>query len=748
MFKTKILFHVLLVLATLCSCKKHEESSLEIPFPEALNGALIAQKNHANPIENSVFLGNGDINGMVFSKGNDLVVHLSKNDVWDARLDTENDPPLMKIDVANQKYHGGAKEHDTPPSWKNPYPSPRICGRLIIKNLGSFHSELNIHHAKATIKQNNKDLTIRALAQQNVFLIDTNEKVELESIVVDHLPQAKKGNDNNVQWIFQELPGDKDWKGMSFAVALAQKNGKTVVAIVSSLESEQPKKEAIALAKDVLSTNTTELIANHETIWNQFWAKSGIDLEDKALTNIWYQNLYFMRCVSKPNVYPIGLYAGAANENALWHGSYTLDYNVEQAFWGPYSSNHGELSEPYTKLISDYMPRAKWFAKETYGLEGACFPVNIFAHEPNPADCKSINKRMMAYVPWSYALGVSGYVARNIWLRYKYYPNETYLEHVAYPILKEISLFYCNLIAQCKLDEHGKAILGPSYSPEHGDFGTFNSAFDIAFIRSTFKSTLEAIALLELDTDLEHRIKENVLLIPDLPISNGDTSVVVDWPGDDPERNHNIPTTVASVFPAEIYSWFSESDEKEILKNTVTNINCTGVNSTVTMAVAKARLSLEGTWEWMKSEFLSRRRRNGILTLMPGDHQFNSFGIYTETFSASGAISELLLQSVDDIIRVFPAWPLHKNGTFKNLRAQGGFLVSSKQSDSQIEHIEVVSTVWGKLQLLNPWGQTKIVCEYSGTSEIIDLEKDEIITIPTAPNYLYSFKPVYSPKTL
>ncbi|MCG8311162.1 MAG: hypothetical protein MI975_27490, partial [Cytophagales bacterium] len=480
------------------------------------------------------------------------------------------------------------------------------------------------------------------------------------------------------------------------------------VAIVSSFDSPNPKADAITMAKGVLAEDETELIESHENIWKEFWTKSAIQLEDTVLTNIWYQNLYFMRCVSKPGVYPIGLYAGAANENALWHGSYTLDYNVEQTFWGPYCCNHGEMSEPYDRLIMDYLPRAKWFANTTFGLDGAFYPVNIFGHEPSPENCESVNNRMMAYVPWSYVLGISGYVSRNIWLRYKYYPDNNYLKNIAYPLLKESSIFYCNVIEQCKKDESGRAILGPSFSPEHGNFGAYNCAFDIAFITSTFNSAMEAIEILSTDSSLAERIKQNLALLPELPLSKGNNPVVVDWPGDDPKRSHNIPTTVSSVFPAETHSWFSPANEKEILENTVRNIKNTGINSMITMAVAKARLSIDGTWEWLKEELVSRRRSNGMLTLMHGEHSFNSFGIYTEDFSCSGAITELLLQSVNDVVRVFPAWPKEKDGKFINLRAQGGFLVSAEQKDSEITRIEITSTVGGKFHFLSPWEKAQV----------------------------------------
>ena len=118
----------------------------------------------------------------------------------------------------------------------------------------------------------------------------------------------------------------------------------------------------------------------------------------------------------------------------------------------------------------------------------------------------------------------------------------------------------------------------------------------------------------------------------------------------------------------------------------------------------------------MKAEFLKRARPNGTITLQAGDR----CGHFTEQFAAAGAIAELLLQSVGDILRVFPAWPQEKDAKFENLRAQGGFLVSAEQKDGKVTKLHIVSTVGGKLRLLDPWtGQ--LVERETKTGEVVIL---------------------------
>ena len=74
-----------------------------------------------------------------------------------------------------------------------------------------------------------------------------------------------------------------------------------------------------------------------------------------------------------------------------------------------------------------------------------------------------------------------------------------------------------------------------------------------------------------------------------------------------------------------------------------------------------------------------------------------------EMIGLAGLVDELLMQSVESKIRVFPCWPADQDARFTGLRAQGGFLVSAEQKDGRVVKLEITSTVGGKLQLVSPW---------------------------------------------
>jgi hypothetical protein len=76
--KTCILVSLLIV-----SCSHHESNSYRIPFSDALDRAAIVQDSLNDILENSLLLGNGDLNGLVNVADGKLIIRLSKNDVGD-----------------------------------------------------------------------------------------------------------------------------------------------------------------------------------------------------------------------------------------------------------------------------------------------------------------------------------------------------------------------------------------------------------------------------------------------------------------------------------------------------------------------------------------------------------------------------------------------------------------------------------------------------------------------------------------
>ena len=740
----------------------------KIPFLKALNNASIEVDNLNDILNNALLIGNGDINALIYSDSNSILLNLTKNDVWDARVETINDPPIPTLDLIKQlgksntafpiKNNNSGYVLPEGMEWNKKdsyhlaaYPCPRQCAKIKIskreKNI-EYRGKISLLNAIAEITENEtaiEAIKIRALSNRNIFLIETTEEVTLESIRSSDLPNASGGIRQNTKWIKQVIPGDLDWSGMEFAVAVASSENRKVVAIVSSMESTDVVGDAVKLADEILEETLTDLIKEHELTWNYFWSKSGIEMDDKFLESTWYRSLYFLRCVSKPGVQSVGLFAGLINDVPAWHGDYHTNYNIQQTYWSAYASNHSDLAEPYDRLIYEYLPRANWLSNKVYSMKGAYYPHVMYAYEPaEPDKCKSNNNRQYIHHTWGMTLGVNGFSVQPLWWRYKYNPDPERLKNLVYPVIRDVAIFYSEFIEQCS---GGTTVrLGPSVSPEHWGWTknldkNYNCTFDIALIRYTLNAAIEGATLLKIDTSLVSRFQSALNQLPEYPLSKDQKPIIVDVEGA-PPIEYNIPVPTSPIFPGDVVSWWSSNDEKQIFKRTIESLKWNGNNATFMLAIARARLSMPGSQEWLKSEIETRTRTNETISLnaLVPHRRFNDFGHYTEQFGVGMAISELLLQSVSDIIRIFPAISPGSNIEFSNLRTQGGFLVTAKGSLDNVESLKIESPYGGELKLLSPWQQIEGSSDRDDHYSVLDLDDKGVISIKTRVGETWHFR--------
>jgi hypothetical protein len=825
--------HIVLLLAgtTIAS----NATAQDIPYPSALDAAAVSQTRIADLNREALTLGNGDLNALLWERHGGLCLRVAKNDVWDARVDTSADPPLLKVDLANQKWTGG---EGNVPSWGKPYPTPRPAAVVSIgaPGAGAWHciraggtvnewlrrddtgvmaieggagasagyrwnvvpprtapftnlkfkitgtggaryyvnvyaptgrefvasgwrdtpeaeqdvafplnspvaavelfimtkngaraenrirditltgdeaplvlspglpparqlaAKLDLRRAVATVG----DTSVRALADRNVLLIETDQDVSLEEIKAGHLPAAEVGEDDGVKWLQAKMPGDQDYAGMEYALAVAAHGSRKAVALVTSIDTkENVRSAAVRLARDTAAAEPATLIAAHDAEWTRYWSASGVRLDDPDFQTWWYRMVYMLRCFSKPGVVPAGLWAFQPTDAPAWHGDYHHNYNAWQPYWTSFIVNHPAQAEPWVDYMNDMLPRLRWFAKETYDCEGAFVGISSFAFEPDPANCQSKNQRQIGLMPWGYTMGMIGMSAQVLWHHHLYQPDRRYLEEKLYPVVRETALFFCSFAEKCPRDDVGKAKLGPSYSPEHGGFGVHNVPFDLAYARFSLQAGIAAAAELGRDPELEARFRKALDVLPGYPTAPdaSDKAVVVDWTGCKFGQigEHNITVPAVPVFPGEQVTWFSPESEKELFLNTLRQIRHRGCNSTVMLSVAKARLSMPEAVSELRDYYQPQVQPNGMF-------YWPMHGYYlAESVGVAAGISEFLLQSVDNTIRVFPCWPKEKDAAFTRLRAQGGFLVTAEQRAGQVVKLEITATVGGKLRLLDPW---------------------------------------------
>jgi hypothetical protein len=708
----------------------------EIPFPAALDQASLSYDGLQRIQQDALIIGNGDVAGLIYEEDGNVVLKASKNDVWDARLDAHLDPPLPRFERVKELGRSGKRfkktgrhvlileegvTHTGTSSYKSPYPCPRPCA--MVKLLAEetkprwgadakrpVHASLCLRRAAAKVEHvgpGDHIAEFSALANRNVFLIRTKMTARLIPPSTKFMKGAttRTGRTGDVDWFVQTIPGDLDWPGMSFAVAMKGQGGYFAVSVVSSLEAKDPRSAAIDLLAGDIKTETPEWITEHEAVWSRYWSASGINIDDPLFSKVWYQQLYFLRCAVKPGVISPGLYIGAATDPPLWHGDYHLNANLQGVYWPTLVTNHLDMMEPYHRFALEHLPRAKWLAKKVFDMDGAYYPLTAFAYEPAPEKCKAPNGRQYFHHEWGFIIGITSFVVQPLWWEYQFSRGRHVLEKI-YPVIREVAIFQSEFIDRCPEGEGRAVLLGPSVSPEHrgwtpGLRQNYNGAFDIALFRLAFEAAIESATTLGRDPELVRRWKRSLRRLPPYPTSGGPEPVVLDMKDARPVA-FNLAPQMTPVWPAGLVTWTSP-DEVRLFTRTLEKMNWGKIVAWPWYCQYRVRLNTPDAFDWTHRVMDARYRPNGSFLCVPQEHPFNDMGYPVEMAQVAMVISEMLLQSVGDTIRVFPVWPKDRDAAFRDLRAQGGFIVSAEQNNGQVTRLEIMSTVGGPLRLQSPW---------------------------------------------
>ena len=193
--------------------------------------------------------------------------------------------------------------------------------------------------------------------------------------------------------------------------------------------------------------------------------------------------------------------------------------------------------------------------------------------------------------------------------------------------------------------------------------------------RYIFTAAIEGATVLDCDAALVKRRQAALERLPPYPTTTTGPPIVVDVQ-DAPPIVYNFAVPAAPVFPCDVITWWSPPAEKELFRRTIDQVRDCGIDAPLMLAIGRARLSMPGAMDWLRRQIAVRQRRNGTLTTAPltrrGPNRVDRFGHYTQQFGFSMAVGELLLQSVGDVIRVFPAWPPERAAEFHDLRARAG----------------------------------------------------------------------------
>ena len=431
---------------------------------------------------------------------------------------------------------------------------------------------------------------------------------------------------------------------------------------------------------------------------------------------------YMIISSSRPGSLPANL-QGKWNTffSAPWNGNYQSNINIQEIYWPCGPTDLLECQVPYIDWTVDLINPGREVAGLVYGTDGWVSHTtgNIWGHAAPRGG-----------IPWGvYPLG-SVWHCQHAWEQFAFSRDTSYLKDIAYPIIKEATLFWLE-----NLTEFGKYyIVAPSISAEHGSrddsdretsepylrdrrrsIYNIPGAFqDAQMVRDLFIMCREAAGVLEVDKDFIRKVRaaQNRLL----PHKIGRYGQLQEWfeDIDSPEDHHRHISHLYAVCPGNQIHPLTTPELAEAAK---VSLNMRGEGRYPGYDGAAG-----GNWSmcwriWCWARLMDGDRANKIFDQMLREEGFENlltfqhsggYGNRPDLFrepgnlflnfqldasgSTPGFMAEMLLQSHLGEIILLPALPEEwKNGTIKGLKARGNYSVDISWENGELKQAVIKS---------------------------------------------------------
>ena len=745
----------------------------------------------ADFFEESLPIGNGKLGALVYGGTDDNIIYLNDITLWtgkpvDRNLDADAHQWIPKIREAlfNEDYQLADSLQHYVQGPNSQYFQP--LGTLHIKDLGlgtvsDYHRSLSLDSAiiKDRYVRDGKVITREYFASNPDKLIairlrgDINCKIALTAQVPHHVKAIPTqltmtghatGDANESIHFCTMLSVKTDGDVMASDSSLTITHAKEVILYLINETSfngfdKHPVKEGAPYlenaANDIWHTQNysfDEFYARHLTDYKAIYDRVKIDLggsketahlsaitsqllkdyTDNGGNNRYIEELYFqygrylLISCSRTEGVPANLQGlWTPHLWSPWRGNYTVNINLEENYWPAFVANLAEMAQPLDGFIQSLATNGVYTAKNYYGInEGWCSSHNsdIWAMT-NPVGEK--NESPM-WANWNMG---GAWLVNTLWERYQFTQDKTYLQTVAYPLMKGAARFCLRWLIE-NPKQPGELITAPSTSPENeyktdkGYHGVtcYGGTADLAIIRELLTNTIAAGRILgERNKDMELALAK---LHPYTIGHMGDLNEwYYDWDDWDPKHRHQ--SHLIGLYPGNHVS------DADLLKASERTLEIKGDETTGWSTGWRINL-----WARLKNGEKAHQIYRKLLTAVaPEKSNMPNYskggGTYPNLFDAhppfqidgnfggTAGVCEMLMQSGDNQIELLPALPEQwKDGCVSGLCARGGFEVNFKWKDGKVRDCSIKAKTNSTVTLLYN-GQQKTVKLKAGKTQNI-----------------------------
>lgn len=581
-------------------------------------------------------------------------------------------------------------------------------------------------------------------------------EVVLKSKVLGTQAVAEKNKDSEAVLKFTLEPGQ------TVQIVTSVGGGGQNYNYTGSLQGKEPQIEASEILEQYQNAqDLASLKESNDQWWKDYWLKSYINIGDEQLHRYYYGSLYYMACTSREDSLPSGLYGiWTTTDGAMWNGDFHMNYNFIAPFYGMHSSNRGEFSKSLKDPLLDFMEsgsqRAKTDLANVYhdyiyggnqpGENGTAFNDGKFDGRPELVN--GIEDGILypvALGPWgSYTWGGeaggylmqvynAGFSAMGLTQYYNYTKDGDYLKEI-YPYLLANANFYEKW---CEKEDLGDGKYRYNiWTGAHENTFDMNSGTAIGTVKNILECLIDGTEDGNIFPPAEKLAvwKDMYENFADYPIQEFVPQSDANFTYDKPYiplsevgakfRAHEANVGLEFIAPGQQLGYDSDPEVREAARNSIelkeiANRNIwSQINETPKVYLHAVRSGVDPQYIMDKFKILLDSSMCENFVIQDGYHGIEKAG-------AIEFINTMLLQSDNDIIKVFPNWT-GADASFTRLRERGAFLLSSSMTGGQVDYIEITSEKGEPVKLVNPWDNAVVrVTDQSGQE--IDYKKGSTV---------------------
>jgi alpha-L-fucosidase 2 len=676
--------------------------------------------------EEGLFTGNGMLGAMLYMKdSNSLRLEIGRTDVVDHRGDSLS--PL--------------------------YAKARLpIGHFVLKPVGRIlknTARLDLWNAEArgTIVTGKGAIRWRmaTLSQTNLIIFETTTTGKEQDFQWQFVPEASissrtrfsadvpKGYTVNPAYHFSKTSGIDNCRQAMLAggdyctVWKIKANGKKKVIYLSVAydSSASSVDGAVRLVNNNVQKNIASLFAGHRRWWHQYYPESFVSLPDARMESFYWIQQYKIASATRQHSLPMDL-MGPWFRYTPWP-AYWLNLNIQLSYSPLYTANRMELAESLLKMIDEGKENLKRNVPELYRHNAMAVgrssgydlykPVKVyqqFDSTATPSDLELGNLTWMLYYYWQH---------------YRYTMDER-LAQKLFPLLKQSINYYLDVMYK---EADGKWHLPYTYSPEYPGGVTRDCNYDLSLLRWGCQTLLK---LNPVDS-LAATWKDVLTNLVDYPVDENGLRIGRDVAFNQSHRHYSH---LLMIYPLYLINWDQPQNRSLIEKSLQHWHSFKGALQGYSFSGGAAIYAMMGEGEKAVAylnQLFDRYVKPNTMYLETGP-------VIETPLAAAASIQDLLLQSWEGKIRIFPAVPKDwKDVTFENLRAEGAFLISAVRKDGETKWIKIKSLAGepciihpGMAGVIKTKGANVALQAVENGNYVVQLKKDEELILYTSAAHL------------